>query len=51
LFYSSLEEASEKINPITIKNAHDYLSSKDKSFISKEHFLKNILTSNIYQNL
>jgi hypothetical protein len=51
LLYETLDEALVKINPVTIRQAHDYLYNKDKSFISKEYFLQSILESNIYKNL
>jgi len=50
-YYSSLEEASFKLNAESINQAYEYLVNKDKNFLSIESFISDIQKSKIYQSL
>lgn len=51
-YYDTFDEAAEKLNDIDqIRAAYDYLSNKDKSFLSVNNVVASIVASDIFNSL
>jgi hypothetical protein len=51
LFYQTLEEASDKLEPSLVYETHKYLSRMDKSHLQPDYFLKSVRGSKILRRM